>query len=319
MPSTAARRSAAAAALLLTAGCAHLEKPAALAGWDRAPSPPAKMRMTLLSVGAFENDYADAVRGGENRPIRMPNIVAFVEHPLGNLLVDTGFAVRYRDQRRSFPVSLFDRMTHASFDAESDPVVKQLPRHGIDPASIRWVLLTHMHFDHAGGLPDLPSARVVVPRAEWAAAHRSTLFAAYRGYAPSMYRDLSPEAFLVEWPERPYATFERSVDLFGDGSIVLVDAWGHTPGSMAIFVNLPSGERFLFVGDAAWVRANYRLPAHKSWKTRTIDNGRRNVMQTLWRLKRLEELAPEVKIVPAHDPDVWAELKHAPHWYGDTR
>ena len=52
--------------------------------------------------------------------------------------------------------------------------------------------------------------------------------------------------------QAPYLGFDQSHDLYRDGSIVIVPTPGHTPGSVAIFLTLPGGARYAFVGDLVW-------------------------------------------------------------------
>lgn len=305
------------AILLAATGCARHELPTKLANWE-APRPPAQMRMTLFSGATIPAKESDAIKGGDREKVlEFPVIMAFVRHPKGNVLIDAGFGTKHAEQVKEFPAWLFARAMPMRADVSKEAARPQLAALGVAPEEVDYLVVTHMHWDHVGGLGDFPGARFVVPRAEWEQAHRGDLTLALRGYADSMYEDLKPEAFLIEWPDHPFATFESAIDLFGDGSIMLVDTRGHTPGHMGVLVSLPTGERFFFCGDAAWLRRNYRERKHKGWKTRLLDNSRRGVMPMLERIARFEELAPDVTIVPSHDPEVWAELRHAPDWYGE--
>lgn len=300
----------------VASGCAKQAPPTSLANWT-PPRPPPEMRMTLFSGATVYAIESDAIKGGDpEKKLEMPVVMALVRHPKGDVLIDTAFGTKHAEHVKEFPGSLYAKVMKMSYDPETESAVAHLRTLGLSPSDVDWMLVTHMHWDHAGGVTDFPDARLVVPRAEWEQAHRSDLTLAMRGYADSMYDGLKAPVLLVEWPDRPYGTFDRSVDLFGDGSIVLLDTHGHTPGHMAVLVSLPSGERFLFTGDASWLRRGYRELKHKGAKTRLLDNSRRNVMPMLERIHALEKLAPDVKIVPAHDPEVWAELKHAPAWYG---
>lgn len=304
-------------AFLVLAGCAKKPPAPALLNWQ-PPQPPAEMRMTLMSGALFEAAESDAIKGGDpKKKLTMPVVMAFVKHPKGNVLIDAAFGRNFERHVEEFPANLFNKMMKPRFDPEKDSAVAQLAALGVPSEEVDYLVVTHMHWDHVGGLGDFPGASFLTPRAEWDAAHRGDLTLSVRGYADSMYDTLHPAAMLIEWPERPFGTFERSIDLFGDGSIVLLDTRGHTPGSLSVLVSLSTGERFLFTGDASWLRRGYREHKHKGWKTRLLDNSRRGVMPTLERIDALEKLAPDVKVVPAHDPEVWAELKHAPFWYGE--
>src|SRR5437868_14538031 len=81
-----------------------------------------------------------------------------------------------------------------------------------------------------------------------------------------------------------YENFPRSLDVFVDGTIVLVPLPGHTPGSMGMFVNLHSGKRFFFIGDLTWALDGIQIPAERPWLSRALadddpDDVRRSIVQ----------------------------------------
>ena len=128
----------------------------------------------------------------------------------------------------------------------------QLRAKGVDPKSMRLVVMTHMHFDHASGMSDFPGAAFVITEDEWiAAADDSRPF--LRGYRHQHYdyafdyRTLSYEADAIS----SYATFGRTFDLFGDGSVRLASTPGHSAGHQSVICRL--GDRDLVIaGDAIY-------------------------------------------------------------------
>jgi len=95
----------------------------------------------------------------------------------------------------------------------------------------------------------------------------------------------------------------------GDGSIVVVPAPGHTPGSVIVFVALPSGRRLALVGDLVWQREGIALREERPWLLRSLaDADPAGVRENILRMAALAARMPELEIVPAHDARAFAAL-----------
>jgi glyoxylase-like metal-dependent hydrolase (beta-lactamase superfamily II) len=148
------------------------------------------------------------------------------------VLVETGCGDKWSEKER------------AIYGLDGRTVVDALREHGVDPASIETVIVTHLHFDHAGGLttldgdtprPVFPNAEVVVQRREWddALANRSTMTRTY------LRSHLDPIADRV-----------RLVDGAADilPGIRVEPLPGHTPGQQGVFIETSDGT-IVFPGD----------------------------------------------------------------------
>lgn len=176
----------------------------------------------------------------------LPVNVFAIEHPAGICLFDTGQTAE-ATRRGYFPGWYpFFRLSRFELGPE-DEAAAQLTRRGLDANRVRWVVLSHLHTDHVGGLSAFQRAEVFVSRTEWRRA--TGLRGRLRGYLPQRWPPrLVPR--LVDFEDPGVGPFPASHDLARDGRLVLVPTPGHTPGHMSLLVR-GNGERYLCGGDAA--------------------------------------------------------------------
>ncbi|HEX7943292.1 MAG TPA: hypothetical protein VF495_01430, partial [Phenylobacterium sp.] len=109
--------------------------------------------------------------------------------------------------------------------------------------------------------------------------------------------------------------FDRSLDLFGDGTVVLVPQFGHTPGSVGLFLTTSSGRRYFFCGDAVWSAAALKDARPKFWLANQLaDADKRRTQAEVARMALLAKREPDLTIVPAHDSTVQNRLGYFPKW-----
>lgn len=187
------------------------------------------MNVEMLDVGWFTSAAGIWRRDDDlDRQIRFPIPAYLIETAEERILVDTGL----------HPAAVADGAHHYGgtdalglFQLELEESVGEQ----IDLTTITKVVLTHLHFDHAGGLALLPSSvPVFVQRREWDAAH-DTAAVERNFYLPVDYRTVGDQVVLVDGDH----------DLLGDGSIQLLLTPGHTPGHQSVSV----GERLVIGGD----------------------------------------------------------------------
>jgi glyoxylase-like metal-dependent hydrolase (beta-lactamase superfamily II) len=234
-----------------------------------------------LECGWLTIDFG-AIVSGQSGKIRVPVGAYLLEHARGLVLFDMGMHPSLVDS--SERIGAVAKMIEVDMPAEAQ-LTAQLAAVGQDPGDVVLAVASHLHFDHVGGLAELPNATLIVQAAEWAAAGQG-------GRVAGSYNredfDLGHERRLVE----------GVVDVFGDGSLVIHPTPGHTVGHQSLVVE----GRTLFVGDACFCRValdNDALPEH------TGDPERHR--QTFTWLRRRE--AEGMSVVFSHDPDQWARVR----------
>ncbi|MGH3034884.1 MAG: N-acyl homoserine lactonase family protein, partial [Gaiellaceae bacterium] len=178
-------------------------------------------------------------------------IYAFaIEHREGVIIVDTG-----ETARASYPG--YFPSWHPAFrfavreDVEAEQEIgPQLERLGIRPSDVRWVVLTHLHTDHAGGLHHFPGNEILVARSELAFA--AGLRGRLRGYPnkrwPAWF-DPTP----LDLEPAPFGPFPQSLRLTEAGDVTLVPVPGHTPGQIGVLVE--EGDHTVFLaGDSSYTQ-----------------------------------------------------------------
>jgi len=155
--------------------------------------------------------------------------------------------------------------------------------------------------DHTSGMRLLPKAQFACSREEWLATQRR--FAAGKGYVRHHLPSESRMRLLdFDRDGEPYATFAKTIDLLGDGTVRLISTPGHTVGHMSVLLRVAGDRRVLVVGDAAYTLRNIR---EEILPLLTADD--ETSVQSLRELKAFADSEPEAILVPSHDPSAWHE------------
>ena len=198
----------------------------------------------------------------EWREESLPVNAFLVLHPDGPCLFDTGQTARAAAPGWLPRWHPFLRLSRFELRRE-DEVAPQLAARGIDPDEIRFVVLSHLHTDHVGGLDGFPRADVIVARREWERA--TGLGGRLRGYLPQRWPS-GLEPTLVDFGGGAVGPFASSYDVAGDGRLLLVPTPGHTPGHAALLVRGDT-RSWLLIGDMAHSAAELEQsdPAVAAW------------------------------------------------------
>jgi glyoxylase-like metal-dependent hydrolase (beta-lactamase superfamily II) len=189
--------------------------------------------------------------GFRSAKVEIPIPFYALEHPgAGVVLVDTGFHASVAVDAKKNLGPVLGRIFNTTM-GQSEGAPDQLRARGMDPRDVRFVVMTHLHVDHASGVAQFPDATFIVTQREWESASEGPKLT--RGYVPRQF-DHAFDWRTVDFDEEgvsSFAGFGRTLDLFGDGSVRLCYTPGHTLGHMSVVVRLRDGE-FLIAADAAY-------------------------------------------------------------------
>ncbi len=181
-----------------------------------------------------------------------------IETNQGLVLIDTGFGLRDVEAPYSRLSPFFIHFNNIQFERKYTAIA-QIEQLGFSARDVRHIVLTHLDFDHAGGLEDFPEATVHIMQTEIDAAQDRRGFIASQRYRPSQWDEVKRWKYYAAGGE-PWFGFEAVRDLEGlPPSILLIPLAGHTRGHAGVAIDTPKGW-LLNAGDAYFYRQEMNSP-----------------------------------------------------------
>jgi N-acyl homoserine lactone hydrolase len=249
------------------------------------------MKLYIFQVGTVRFPDRSVLTGGPNqgKPIAIPVPAFLVAHEKGFAVIDTGMNLdnwppKNREDGEMKPEERIDR---------------QILKVGCAPDEVKYVIMSHLHGDHAGWMTLFPHATFVVRKSELKAAWWPEPF--QWSYSLGDYANTRDYDFIQ-------LDDVEDFDLFLDGSVICFDTKGHCQGHQSVIVNLPVAGRIVIAGDAVpmWENMEQGLLPGVAW------NGEA-AMRAIARVRHLRKEGGFVLL--GHDPDQFATLRLAPEYY----
>lgn len=248
----------------------------------------------VLDYGSLTLPTQGVIYGGGTDPITVPITGWLLTHPEGNVLFDSGYPKECLEVNYAHFPGLTEDF-HINMEPENH-VLEQVKLAGIDPASIRYVVQTHLHWDHVGGIGQFPDAEFLVHQEDWDFAHDPDW---YIGYSYPL-GDIDVPG--VKWKFLDTQPDDPMYDIYGDGRIRLQVCPGHSPGQFALVAQLDD-QKIMLTGDAANTELHYNYEM-LAW---FVDS--RAYTRSIKRLHQIVEDEKIDQVFFGHDPNQFPKLK----------
>src|SRR6201994_3879398 len=254
--------------------------------------------------GSFKTLRLARAISSSKQAMTVPVPAFLIHHPsAGPILVDTGLHPSIASGGSENFGGLANRFGRPTLEPGED-VPSQLRAKGTEPPQGPVVVMTHLHLDHSSAISEFPDSTFVVSAAEWQdAAHGSK--PSLNGYRRAHF-DLAFDYRTVDFDGEEvgsYATFGRTFDLFGDGSVRLAFTPGHSAGHCSVICRL-SNSGFVIGGDAVYFEG--QLDGSEPLAPRPFDA--HNLRRSVQELRLFHTQFPASVITPGHDPEFYSRL-----------
>jgi len=248
--------------------------------------------LRYYSCGHCINRLGFVYRGYSFKKRVFPSGVFLIEHTKGYVLFDTGYSTNiYKTGVKGW---LYRRLnpTHVR---KNEEILYQLHRDGVDTNDITYIIVSHLHPDHIGGLKSFPKSRIIVSKYVLQTLKNPS-------FTDLIFSTLLPKQFDSQVVElESMGLKQRSMkllkgyDLFGDGSIVISYLEGHTHGHLGAMV----ADKILLAGDACWGGDLLEASKNMRMSIKLIHHNQASFLDTIDSLQKLQKKG--VRLCFSHD------------------
>jgi N-acyl homoserine lactone hydrolase len=236
-----------------------------------------------------ESIFSPGINKGKTK--KLVDSCYLIQHEKGTLVWDTGLNDALGEKG-------VEAMEGAFFMNVPKTFISQLDEIAINPKDIDFLGLSHFHGDHSGNANLFSNAQLIIQQEEFDAAFGAD--ATQFGFEPSTYDQVDRKKINV---------ISGDEDVFGDGSVIIKRAVGHTPGHQVLFLDLAETGPVVLSGDL------YHFTSNRDHKR--VPSFNFNKEKTLKAMDNIEAFVKEkdAKLWIQHDLEQNSTIQHSPKFY----
>jgi N-acyl homoserine lactone hydrolase len=258
----------------------------------RSPKPPKSLRLYIFDCGVLTPADAKSFGFDKVSELRMSVPCFLVAHPKGTMMWDVGVAPDSDFKADGAPV-------HQGMITVTKPLKPQLEAIGYEPSDIKYIAFSHYHIDHTANANMFAGSTWLVSQPE-----RDIMFSD----KPAPVR-ADKNYMALKDSKTTILSSTADYDVFGDGTVIIKQTPGHTPGHQVLFLKLPKTGPVLIAGDL------YHYNEERN--TDHVPSFEYNKEQSLASRAKVEEFlkTSHAQLWIEHDFAANAKLKKSPAYY----
>lgn len=252
-----------------------------------------KMKLYVLDCGTIDVADISAFSPGHDKGVKktLKNTCYLVDHPKGKMIWDTGLPDGLVEKKNG--------LTNGGFHLTVTKTLKsQLKEINIDPSEVKYIALSHFHFDHSGNANLFKDSALIIQKEEFSAIYSKN--AKKYHFDPKSYSKLDKKKAIV---------IDGDYKVFGDDLVTIIKTVGHTPGHQSLKLELESEGTVVLSGDL------YHF--EKNRKHKRVPGFNFNKKTTIQSMNKIEDLLAKenATLWIQHDPVQFTKFKLSPQFY----
>lgn len=266
-----------------------------------------KVKLNLLTIGECSHFECIVHRNYSFKKLKFPSLVAKIYHPnFGYILFDTGLSHKIYTQAKKFPWNLYLKTIKPKIEP-GESLKSCLEIQNILEDDIKYIIVSHFHPDHIGGICEFPNSKLIYNRNSINFFKRNNSFKnLIHGFIPQLItnniesRSLYTDTLKIINLDSKWAPFQYGYDLFGDKSIIIVDLEGHSIGHIGVILQTIDDKDVFLIGDACWTKYTFENNIYPINLIKYITYDFNEYKNQIFKIHQLYKRRKDVFIIPSH-------------------